>query len=209
MDGTLIDSAKSITTSIKYALSKIGIIVNDEKELVFFVGPPIKDALRETYGLDEETIEEFLVHFKERYGKEGLYESRMFDGTEELLKKLKKQGRNIYVATSKKELYAKEILKHLNAEKYFSGVHGASMDEKISEKADIIDIAVNEHNLNLKDSVMVGDRVYDIHGAIEVGLDSVFFEAGYSDAKEAEMLTKEATYAVKNTKELSALFERI
>jgi len=209
MDGTLIDSWKGITRSIKYALGEIGIEVNDKKDLVSFVGPPIKEALRYNYGLDEKKIDEFLIYYRRRYSSEGLHESVMFKGTKGFLKMLKKQGRDIYLATSKPELYAKEILKNLDAAKYFSGIHGASMDEKIVEKIDILNNAIKEHDLALKESIMVGDRVYDIHAAMTKGVDSVFFRAGYADEKEAKMLKKEATYTVKDTKELISLFERI
>lgn len=209
MDGTIIDSWKGITRSIKYALREIGIKVDDKEDLLSFIGPPIKEALRYNYGLSESKIDEFLIYYRRRYGEQGLHESVMFKGTKSFLKMLKIQGRDIYLATSKPEIYAKEILKNLNATKYFSGIHGASMDEKISEKLEIMSIAVKEHEICLKDSVMIGDRVYDIHGAMAIGMDSVFFEAGYADEKEAKLLKNEATYAVKNTKELTQLFKRI
>ena len=110
---------------------------------------------------------------------------------------------------AKPEQYAREILRHFDIEKYFDGVYGASMDETLVKKADILNIAVKKDNVDVKKALMVGDRVHDISGAEEVGMDSLFLELGYANEEEAEMLSKTATYRASNMKELCTLFLEI
>lgn len=160
-------------------------------------------------GLDEEEVEKIVLIYKERYGTIGLFENKMFDGTEDTLKFLKDQGRKIYLATSKPKIYADKILKHFDIYKYFDGTYGASMDEKLVKKVDIINEAIKNEKLDIKDSIMVGDREYDIFGAKEIGMDSVFFTLGYAGKEEAEILKKTANYVTNDMQELKDLFLKI
>lgn len=209
LDGTLTDPWEGITKSIKYALEKMGIPTEDEKELISFIGPPLKESFKKGFGFDETQADQAMSFFRERYSVKGLYENELYEGTHEILKMLKEQGRNIYLATSKPVPYATEILRHFKIIQYFDGIYGASMDEKLVVKSDILAKAIEEENVDINESIMVGDRVHDILGAKKVGMDSVYLELGYADDQEAEILTSAATYKAKNMKELSRLFQEI
>lgn len=67
----------------------------------------------------------------------------MYDGIENLLDTLQKQGHKLYVATSKPKEYSVRILDKFGLLKYFEYVSGSSMDEKDSDKATIIKNALN------------------------------------------------------------------
>ena len=54
---------------------------------------------------------------------------------------LKEQGRRVYLATSKPRPFAVEILKHYEVDKYFDGIYGATLDESLVKKEDIINEA--------------------------------------------------------------------
>lgn len=187
----------------------MGISVKDEKELISFIGPPLKDSFRDGFNFNEEEVDTAMRLFRERYSVKGLYENTLFDDTKELLKMLKDQKRHIFLATSKPTEYAKLILRHFDIEKYFDGVYGASMDETLVEKADILTKAIKEEDVEIKNSIMVGDRVHDIQGAKEVGMDSIFLALGYANETEAQMLSDTATYDAENMKELCSLFLKI
>ncbi len=210
LDGTLTDSWVGITKSLKYGLSKIGISVEDEKELIpFVIGPPIRDSLIEMFKLGDKDINTVVSYYRERYSEKGLYENALHDGTKEMLQLLKSQDRNIYLATSKSEEYAREILKHFEIEKYFDGIYGATMDGTLVEKVDIIKAVVKNEGLDAQESIMIGDRVYDIAGAKEVGMDSVFFTLGYARPEETQTLKDVATFVVADMQELCTLFQKI
>ena len=60
LDGTLTDPALGITNSVKYALEKFGITVEDRKELYKFIGPPLISSFMEYYDFEHKKAEKAL-----------------------------------------------------------------------------------------------------------------------------------------------------
>ena len=89
LDGTITDSSLGITNSVRYALAKYGIEEPDRKKLYRFIGPPLTESFREFYGFPEEQCQEAIRYYREYYREKGIYENRVYDGLEEVLKKLK------------------------------------------------------------------------------------------------------------------------
>jgi len=120
LDGTITDSGEGITKSVQYALKSFDILVNNLEELRKFIGPPLKESFKEYYKFDEEKANRALVKYREYYADKGIYENSLYDGIIEILEKLKKNGKTIILATSKPEVYAKQILKYFKIDKYFT-----------------------------------------------------------------------------------------
>ena len=57
LDGTITDSAKGITDSVKYALKKMGEKIPPYETLCRFIGPPLKTGFSEFCGLNDEMAE--------------------------------------------------------------------------------------------------------------------------------------------------------
>lgn len=185
LDGTLTDSALGITRSVKYALKKYGIIEEDQSKLNKFVGPPLKDSFMNLYGFGEEQAVEAIQVYREYYEVTGIKENSVYFGVEDMLKALKNAGKKLCVATSKPELYAKQILEFFNLDGYFEFVGGASMDEKFVTKADIINYVADSCSLSDKSKIiMVGDREHDILGAKTFGVKSIGVLYGYGGLDE-------------------------
>lgn len=187
LDGTLTDSALGITRSVKYALNKYGIVENDQNKLNMFVGPPLKDSFMNIYGFSEEKATEAIDFYREYYAVTGIKENSVYLGVEDMLKNLIKAGKKLYVATSKPEHYAKQILEYFGLSEYFEFVGGATMDEKLVAKADIINYVMTACNLNQKSQIiMVGDREHDILGARAQNIKSIGVLYGYGNLKELQ-----------------------
>ena len=186
LDGTLTDSALGITRSVQYALKKYGIDENNQSMLNNFVGPPLKDSFMKYYGFSEDKAQEAIWVYREYYEVKGINENFVYDGIEATLKALKDAGKKLYVATSKPEQYAKQILKNFNLLDYFTFVGGATMDEKLVEKCDIIKYVATANNLlkEKSDIIMVGDREHDIIGAKKFGVKAIGVLYGYGDLEE-------------------------
>ena len=201
LDGTLTDPGIGITNSVMYALEKFGIEVEDRASLYKFIGPPLLDSFQKYYGFTKEESELALQYYREYFKPYGLYENKIYDGVEKLLKDLKAMDKVIIVATSKPEEFAVEILKHFNLYQYFDFVGGASMDEKRVKKADVIAYALEKcHVADLKSVVMIGDREHDIYGAKKIGVDSIGVLYGYGDYEELKMAG--ADYIVSTPEEI-------
>ena len=91
LDGTITDSSLGITNSVRYALAKYGIEEPDRKKLYRFIGPPLTESFREFYGFPEEQCQEAIRYYREYYRDKGIYENQVYDGLEEVLKKLKER----------------------------------------------------------------------------------------------------------------------
>ncbi|MBN2794239.1 MAG: HAD-IA family hydrolase [Clostridia bacterium] len=205
LDGTLIDSGPGITNAAAYALSKYN-IEEPAETLKYFVGPP----LYETFSRFSEihNVHEAVEHFRVYYKKQGMFECHVYDGIIELLQFLKKSNINIFLATSKPEIFAKQILENYQLTPYFDGIVGSTLDETRTKKADVIEYLMFNYNVkNTKEILMVGDREHDIMGAHHHKIKGIGVLYGYGDKE--EMMNCKADYIVETVSDLKSLLERI
>ncbi|WOO39019.1 HAD family hydrolase [Anaerocolumna sp. AGMB13020] len=185
LDGTITDPEEGITKSLQYALSHIGIKVEDRSILKRHIGPPLAGGLREFFGLDDIQIEEVIGYYREYFVDKGIFMNIKYEGIEELLESLVKAGKILIVATSKPEIFAERIFKHFNLEQYFTDICGSNLDETRSKKGEVIAYALEENGIKEKDQVvMIGDRLHDILGAKENGIASIGVLYGFGSRDE-------------------------
>ena len=201
LDGTITDSGEGITKSVQYALKYFDILVNNLEDLHKFIGPPLKESFKEYYKFDDEKANVALVKYREYYADKGIYENSLYDGIIDVLDTLKKNNKTIILATSKPEVYAKQILEYFKIDKYFFFVAGSDFDETRVKKGDVIKYALEGAKVSdLSKVIMVGDREHDIIGAKENNIKSIGVLYGYGDV--IELTQARADYIAKNTKEL-------
>jgi phosphoglycolate phosphatase len=204
LDGTLTDSAPGITSSLASTFEALGLPVPSPAQLVEYVGPPLLDSLQAFAGLDEEEARKALTVYRADYHEKGAFDSAVFPGIRGLLSRLKEAGIPLAVATSKPELQATRILEHFDLAKYFDVIAGATEDESRSAKSDVVADAIRrltEQGVDLAQTVMVGDRAFDVEGATENGLPTILVEWGYGSPAEAAG----AIAVVHSTDQLSSL----
>lgn len=186
LDGTITDSGPGILNSVCYALEKMGLPVPEVTELYSFIGPPLKDSFMEKYRLNESEAEQAVSYYREYYAKTGMYENLVYEGIPEVLADLKQLGFKLYVATSKPEVFARQILTHFDLASSFEGIYGASLDSSRSKKGAVIRYAMESGDVSVAGSLMIGDREHDVLGAKENRLDCVGVLYGYGDRQELE-----------------------
>ncbi len=193
LDGTLTDPGEGITNSVAYALSRFGIDVSDRRELYCFIGPPLVDSFMKYYGFSEKQANDAVVFYREYFKDRGIYENEIYDGISTILAELKKRKKTIALATSKPEVFARDILHHFNIDDYFDFIGGATLDGTRSKKGDVISYVLD--SLATDDArtvVMVGDRAQDINGAKQNSVDSIGVLFGYGSFE--ELTSAGATY---------------
>ena len=204
LDGTLTDPGEGITNSVAYALKKYGIEVSDKSELYKFIGPPLRDSFMKYYGFSEDDALKAIEYYREYFRDTGIFENKVYEGVEDMLKSLCDIGRKIVLATSKPEEFAVRILEHFELSKYFAVVAGASMDSSRSKKGDVIAYALSMcGDIDKSTAIMIGDREHDIIGAKENGLKSIGVLYGYGS--EDELKNCGADYIVATTKDILSL----
>ncbi|MCQ9277767.1 HAD family hydrolase [Streptococcus suis] len=186
LDGTLTDSGQGILNSVAYALEKMGIEEPDTANLNRFIGPPLYESFSRFYQLSPEdtqsAVDAFRVYFKEK----GMFENQLYPGIIPLLEELRTAGKTLVIATSKPEIFAKQILEHFGIAHYFDVIAGASLDSSRISKADVIGYAINQLEAFPKHAVMIGDREHDIEGARMHQLPAIGVLYGYGSKQEFE-----------------------
>ena len=181
LDGTLTNPELGITSCIRYAAEYFG-VKTKRQDLVKYIGPPLRDTFVEL--INEECADEAVAKYRERFAPIGLFENEVYPGVPQALEKLKEKGYILCTASSKPRNYVDTILEHFDLKKYFDFVGGATMDGRISKKEDVIDIVLKETGFKPKDVLMVGDRMYDLIGAEEFGMDAVGVLYGFGSKEE-------------------------
>lgn len=184
LDGTLTDPREGITRSIQFGLSKMGIDEPDLSKLEHFIGPPLLQAFMATYGFDEAKAWEAMGYYRERFAVTGLYENEVFDGVTPLLEELVGQGRQLFIATSKPQIYAREIARHFDFAKHFKVIYGSELDGTRTNKVELIRYLMAEQGLDPAHTLMIGDRKHDLIGARDNGMDAAAVGYGFGSFEE-------------------------
>ena len=184
LDGTLTDSGEGIMHCAELTLAHYALPIPTRKELRSIVGPPLKDSFRR-FGIPDAEIDNAVAFYRKHYLAVGQFENFPYPGIQEVLSKLKADGNKLYVATSKPEAMAQNILRYFEMDGYFDIICGAVSDAKRSTKEEVI-----EHLLSLlsdtNDLVMVGDTIYDVNGAAFHGIPTVAVSWGYGVVADME-----------------------
>ena len=132
-------------------------------------------------------------------GPKGVLENTPYPGIGDLLARLRQRGKKLYVATSKPEGTAREILDHYDLSQYFDEIAGASMDGSRDDKASVIRYLLSKC-AHVSDALMVGDTYYDIDGACDLGMASAGVSWGFGSV--SDMISHGAAVIVKSPQEL-------
>ena len=184
LDGTLTDPREGITRSIQYGLSKMGIDEPDLAALEHFIGPPLLQQDLASYGFDEAQAWEAMGFYRERFAVTGLYENQVFEGVSALLEELVGQGRQLFIATSKPHIYAREIARHFDFAKHFKVIYGSELDGTRTNKVELIAHLMSEQGLDPAQTLMIGDRKHDLIGARDNGMDAAAVGYGFGSFEE-------------------------
>jgi phosphoglycolate phosphatase len=185
LDGTLTDSAEGILKSVRIVLDHYAIAVREDDNLHAFIGPPLR-VMFAKYGVPADEVENAVKLYRTRYFSVGKFENRPYDGIRALLARLSREGYRLYVATSKPEELAVEILTHFGLAQYFDRIAGACIGAGRDSKSAVIRHLFEQIGVSPAESgaVMVGDTYLDIEGARKHSLRSVGVTWGYGIEQE-------------------------
>jgi phosphoglycolate phosphatase len=184
LDGTVTDPKVGITNSVKYSLVKFGINETDVNKLVQFIGPPLQNSYKDIYGFSESDSKLAVDYYREYYSDKGIFENELYPGIEELLTHLENKNKTIILATSKPTIFAERILAHFKISCFFKHVIGSNLDGTMTDKTELIKYIL-DMKLHLPDqTIMIGDRKYDIIGANNNNIKSIGVGYGYGSLQE-------------------------
>lgn len=183
LDGTLSDSAEGIINCASLALNYFNLPVASKEEMKVFIGPPLRKTFVE-FGLSKEDAEKAVEIYRSRYVPIGMYETKLYEGLKDMLETLKQNGFKLFVATSKPEEMAIEIIKYLGIFDYFDLICGATLDKSRDSKDEVIDYLLKQTGIN--NALMIGDTAFDVVGANAHGIKTVGVSWGYGKVEEMQ-----------------------
>lgn len=209
LDGTLTDPKVGIIRCVNHALKSCGMPEIDETgdDYAWVVGPPLRETFRQLTGENAKAslIERLVGAYRERFEAVGMFENSLYPGVKEMLAGLSsdRKGRKLVLATSKPTVYARKIADYYRLGSVLDLIIGCELDGSRSSKGELVRDVIAHYGGNLASYVMIGDRVHDILGAKQAGIDSIGVLYGYG--KESEIVGAEPTFIVRSVRELGDL----
>ena len=186
LDGTLIDSRPGIEASLEAALRALGHTPDPAFDITPMIGPPLPSVIGRVLAMyNDDRVDIGIDAYRAHYGEVGLHQFTLYPGIAETLPVLSEHKR-CFVVTSKRSLYARRIVEKLGYATMLGGVYGTEPDGSLDDKADLIAAVLGREELDPSETIMVGDRLHDIHGAHANGMRAVGVLWGYGSRAELE-----------------------
>lgn len=168
LDGTLADPQLGYVNSINYALRTHGLPLQTAENMAQYIGPPLDQTMLVLADDDPQLAEKLIVSYRENYTLTGYQENLVYDGIAETLLKLYDMPNiRLGVCTSKREDFAIRILKMHGLFDFFEFVSGANDGTSKSQQL----AALLASGKAPQNSIMIGDRLYDMRAAKNNQLD--------------------------------------
>lgn len=100
---------------------------------------------------------------------------RLYDGTKELLERLRSAGKKIYLLSNAQRLFTEPEMRALGIYTAFDGILYSSDVGYRKPSSRFYDTLIQKYDLSIHDSVMIGNEYSaDILGAFQKGMDSMY-----------------------------------
>ncbi len=185
MDGTLIDSAAGVYTSLRHAMESVGVTPIRRDEIRHFLGSALDDVLSQRYGFKPALISRIHEVYLRHYREKGLYETIPAPGMVALTARLRERGFRLGIATCKPWELCAPTLETCGFSDCFDAVAGSYHNGVPEEKSAVIREALRLLACPPEEAVMIGDRSVDVLGAKACGLSCIGLElCGYAEPNE-------------------------
>jgi len=186
LDGTLIDTAPDLMTSLNHVMDLNGLAHVKFEDMTWLVGQGAKAMIERAWDHHdhpsspeqlESAFDAFLIH----YAAEMPGKSQPYPGLLNALDRLQAAGMNLAVCTNKTEALARRLLDSLQLTDRFAAITGGDTFPVRKPHGDhilgTIDLAGARH----ENAVMIGDSVNDILAAQNASVPTIAVPFGYSD----------------------------
>jgi phosphoglycolate phosphatase len=168
LDGTLTDPGKGITRCIQYAFEQLNLALPSMEEVAPYIGPPLQVIFASLLDTDDRSlIDKAVSLYRERFSTKGIFENVMYQGIDDVLSALKEKDKRLFLATSKLQIFAERVLDHFDVAQYFEGIFGSEPNGDLADKECLVKHVITTSGIIPEETAMVGDRKYDMEGAIK------------------------------------------
>lgn len=192
LDGTIMDSAEGIYVSFEHTFAEMGLATPTRAELRRYLGPPLLATFGELLEFSPEDTRRAIEIYREKYHAVGAFAGEPYPGVIDVITEARDQNIVTALATSKALTAARLVTEHFGLDDLFDVYGCATDDESRKTKADVLGFVfdeLGERGVPRDRVVLVGDRIHDVEGAQEFGIDCVLVEWGYGSPDEFAVAT--------------------
>lgn len=199
LDGTLVDPAPGIIGSCRYALETLGAPLQDDTDLRWIIGPPLRASFAKLLGEGGDP-DAALQLYRERYAAGGLYDAAPYPMMREVLDLKVRAGARLILCTAKPRTFAEQVVAHFGFAPLLSAVYGPDLNGRFDDKGDLIAHLLAREALDPDQVCMVGDREHDVRAAARNGIPTIGVLWGYGS--EAELVDAGAALTIRDPQDL-------
>ena len=179
MDGTIINSASIISSSVNYVRSHLSLDAIEPAYMLEKLNE--KDTSISEFCYNSKTFTKqhgdlFDEHFTKNYQKE----IHLYEGMLELLKALSKKY-ELSIATNAYTTTAIPMLKHLDIYQYFNIIIGSDKVSMPKPDREMVDVILQTRNIKKEKSIFIGDSAKDEECAKDAGVKFIMVPWGFSE----------------------------
>ena len=204
LDGTLLNTLEDLRDSVNYALSKQNFPLRTLTEIRSFVGNGIRLLMERAVpeNTDAEVFEICFKDFCDYYKIHMEDKTAPYNGINEMLGNIKKEGFKTAIVTNKADFAAQDLCKRMFGNT-IDLVVGSTDDRPNKPAPDGVYYALEKLESKCENAIFVGDADTDILTANNAGIQSIGVLWGFRDR---EVIEKEgAKYIVESVKDLENL----
>jgi phosphoglycolate phosphatase len=184
-DGTLIDSAPDLRTSVNIVLAQDKLGPVDVEAVRAMIGNGIRKLVERAYeacgqALESRDLDDREVAMTRVYAEHLTDDTFVYPGVSEALVMARERGIKCAVVTNKPIAATFAILSHFGLADSFCAVIGGDQNIPRKPAPDPLWAALNELDVACADAVMVGDSVADVTAARAAGVAVIAVAGGYS-----------------------------
>ena len=205
-DGTLVDSQQHIVTCMQSAFTQANKQIPAAAAIRQVIGLSLDRAIsRLAPDLDLATVDELVQLYRSNSFSSISHGNELFPGVRTCLARLHEQSYYLAIATGKGRIGLDRALKNSGIEDYFHITRCA--DETRSKPHPLmLEEILTDLDLNKDQAVMVGDTVYDIDMANNLGMDSIAVTYGMHGNEQLQ--ASAPSYFIDDITELQDLVSR-
>ncbi len=189
MDGTLVDTIKSIAYFANNALNKYGLPSIETQRYKLLVGngaSVLVERMIKEVGGTQEQFEKVFPEYNTTYDNDFLYLTEAYEGVCDMLSELKKLGVKTAILSNKPDVTAKKVSEALFKEGLIDVCYGARDGIALKPDPEGVFAILKEFGVEKNECLYIGDTATDIKTAKNAGLTNIGVLWGFRDRAELE-----------------------
>lgn len=170
-DYTLGDSTNGVVLSSNYALEQMGEQTRSYEDIRNTIGLSLKETYKTLTGNADDTLaEQFCDYFKKKADEVMVPNTKLYEGVEEMLQKLRESGYRTGIVTSKFQYRIRNILQKFDAGDLIDVIVGAENVTAVKPDPEALLLAIRQLGVEKEEVLYVGDSFVDAQAAKAAGI---------------------------------------